>query len=172
MSTKNISAPLRLQEGLGRGSSNSRYFTRGDRLCHSFVRDNQSIWKNFDSFGSELQCFMSGSRLCAIKDGKPVICLRLNQSRQSAMSMSRKRYFRLILMPTIKNMYIPLVTKDVQLLIAEKMQNGKDAKSKSKQLLEIAKTGVERAIATDEATATAWMNQQLEALGINLSNSN
>jgi type I restriction enzyme M protein len=86
--------------------------------------------------------------------------------------MSRKRYFRLILMPTIKNMYIPLVTKDVQLLIAEKMQNGKDAKSKSKQLLEIAKTGVERAIATDEATATAWMNQQLEALGINLSNSN
>ncbi|WP_448266510.1 hypothetical protein [Nostoc sp. DSM 114159] len=52
------------------------------------------------------------------------------------------------------------------------MQNGKDAKSKSKQLLEIAKTGVERAIATDEATATAWMNQQLEALGINLSNSN
>ncbi|MFN6477219.1 hypothetical protein [Nostoc sp. DedQUE07] len=29
------------------------YFTRGDRLCHSFVHDNQSIWKNFDGFGSE-----------------------------------------------------------------------------------------------------------------------
>lgn len=42
----------------------------------------------------------------------------------------------------------------------------------SKQLLEIAKTGVERAIETDEATATTWINQQLEALGINLSNSN
>ncbi|MCC5636411.1 restriction endonuclease subunit S [Nostoc sp. CHAB 5844] len=73
-------------------------------------------------------------------------------------------------LPTIKNMYIPLVAKDVQLLIAEKMQNGKDAKSKSKQLLEIAKTGVERAIETDEATATTWMNQQLEAIGINVSN--
>jgi type I restriction enzyme M protein len=36
-------------------------------------------------------------------------------------------------------------------------------------LLEIAKTGVERAIETDEATATAWMNQQLEALGVELS---
>jgi type I restriction enzyme M protein len=36
-------------------------------------------------------------------------------------------------------------------------------------LLAIAKTGVERAIQTDEATATAWMNQQLEALGVELS---
>lgn len=37
-----------------------------------------------------------------------------------------------------------------------------------RQLLEIAKTEVERVIATDEMTATAWMNQQLEALGIAL----
>jgi hypothetical protein len=29
------------------------FFTRGDRFCHSFVYDNQSTWKNFDSFGSE-----------------------------------------------------------------------------------------------------------------------
>jgi type I restriction enzyme M protein len=36
-------------------------------------------------------------------------------------------------------------------------------------LLEIAKTGVERAIETDEATATAWMNQQLAVLGVKLS---
>jgi hypothetical protein len=43
-------------------------------------------------------------------------------------------------------------------------------------LLEIAKTGVERAILlqrgstneTDEATATAWINQQLEALEVKL----
>jgi type I restriction enzyme M protein len=35
-------------------------------------------------------------------------------------------------------------------------------------LLAIAKTGVERTIETDEATATNWMNQQIEALGINL----
>jgi type I restriction enzyme M protein len=36
-------------------------------------------------------------------------------------------------------------------------------------LLKIAKTGVERAIETNEATAIAWMNQQLEALGVELS---
>lgn len=37
-----------------------------------------------------------------------------------------------------------------------------------KQLLEIAKTGVERAIEQDEEKATTWMNQQLEALGVKL----
>lgn len=48
------------------------------------------------------------------------------------------------------------------------MQDARNAKSKSKQLLEIAKTGVERAIEADEATATTWINQQLEALNIKL----
>lgn len=38
----------------------------------------------------------------------------------------------------------------------------------SKQLLEIAKIGVEKAIETDEATASDWINQQLNALGVNL----
>lgn len=37
-------------------------------------------------------------------------------------------------------------------------------------LLEIAKPGVERAIKTDEATATIWLNQQLKALAITLTN--
>lgn len=41
-----------------------------------------------------------------------------------------------------------------------------DLKQKSKQLLEIAKIGVEKAIETDEATATDWINQQLAILGI------
>lgn len=42
------------------------------------------------------------------------------------------------------------------------------AREQSKQLLEIAKTRVERAIETDEATATTWINQQLEALEVEL----
>lgn len=50
----------------------------------------------------------------------------------------------------------------------EKIKSSFLLKLKSKQLLEIAKTGVERAIETDQATATAWINQQLEALDINL----
>ncbi|EPF17262.1 MAG: DNA methylase [Microcystis aeruginosa Ma_MB_F_20061100_S19] len=71
-------------------------------------------------------------------------------------------------LPTIKNMYIPLISKDTQLSIAEKMLSAKKTKQKSKQLLEIAKIGVEKAIETDEETATAWINQQLESLGVNL----
>lgn len=39
---------------------------------------------------------------------------------------------------------------------------------RSKQLLEIAKTGVERAIEEDEGSSIAWMNHQLEALGVKL----
>ncbi|CCI09516.1 N-6 DNA methylase [Microcystis aeruginosa] len=69
-------------------------------------------------------------------------------------------------LPTIKNMYIPLISKDTQLSIAEKMLSAKKTKQKSKQLLEIAKIGVEKAIETEEETATAWINQQLESLDI------
>ncbi len=39
-------------------------------------------------------------------------------------------------------------------------------------LLEIAKTAVERAIETDEATATTWINEKLDAWGIHLFNVN
>ena len=52
------------------------------------------------------------------------------------------------------------------LLIAEKMPDTRNTKSPSKQLLEIAKIGLEKAIETDEATATNWLNEQLEALSI------
>ncbi|MDZ7966843.1 MAG: hypothetical protein RM368_18000 [Nostoc sp. DedSLP03] len=52
--------------------------------------------------------------------------------------------------------------------ITEKVRASRQAREQSKQLLEIAKTGVERAIETDETTATIWINQQLEALGVKL----
>ncbi len=48
------------------------------------------------------------------------------------------------------------------------MLESSDLKLKSKQLLEIAKIGVEKAIETDETTATNWINQQLENLGIDI----
>jgi type I restriction enzyme M protein len=60
----------------------------------------------------------------------------------------------------------------VQQKFVDKVNQSYSAEDKSKQLLEIAKTGVERAIETDEATATIWINQQLEELGIHLSNIN
>jgi type I restriction enzyme M protein len=58
--------------------------------------------------------------------------------------------------------------ESVQQKIRSKVEASHQKREQSKQLLEIAKTGVERAIETDEATATAWINQQLETLGVEL----
>ncbi|MBC1223595.1 N-6 DNA methylase [Nostoc sp. UCD121] len=70
--------------------------------------------------------------------------------------------------PDLANLLIPILPKPQQQKIAEKIKSSFLLKLKSKQLLEIAKTGVERAIETDETTATTWINQQLEALGVKL----
>jgi hypothetical protein len=44
----------------------------------------------------------------------------------------------------------------------------RSTKPHMKQLLEIAKTGVEKAIETNEESAIAWIKQQLEELRIEL----
>jgi len=74
--------------------------------------------------------------------------------------------------PVLQSLLIARPPLETQQNFVDKVNRSYDLEDKSKQLLEIAKTGVERAIETDEATATAWINQQLEALGINLSHSN
>jgi len=56
----------------------------------------------------------------------------------------------------------------IQQKIRSKVEDSHQKREQSKQLLEIAKTGVERAIETDEEGAISWMNQQLEALGVKL----
>jgi type I restriction enzyme M protein len=64
--------------------------------------------------------------------------------------------------------------ESVQQKIRSKVEASHQKREQSKQLLEIAKTGVERATLlqrgyaneTDEVTATIWINEQLEALGI------
>jgi type I restriction enzyme M protein len=66
------------------------------------------------------------------------------------------------------NIPITLPKESTRQKITEKVRASRKAREQSKQLLEIAKTGVERAIETDEATATAWINQELEALGVKL----
>jgi type I restriction enzyme M protein len=68
----------------------------------------------------------------------------------------------------IENIVIPVIDITIQENISQKIQMSFTTKKQSKQLLEIAKIGVERAIETDEETATIWINQQLEILGINL----
>ncbi|RPH89868.1 MAG: hypothetical protein EHM73_07705, partial [Chroococcales cyanobacterium metabat2.561] len=68
----------------------------------------------------------------------------------------------------VSDLRIPILDYNLQGEISKKVQDSFDIKAKSKQLLEIAKIGVEKAIETDEETATAWINQQLESLGVKL----
>jgi type I restriction enzyme M protein len=61
---------------------------------------------------------------------------------------------------------ITLPKESTRQKIAQKVRESRKAREQSNQLLEIAKIGVERAIEIDEATATTWINQQLEALDL------
>jgi len=64
------------------------------------------------------------------------------------------------------NIPITLPKESTRQKITEKVKESRKSREQSKQLLEIAKTGVERAILwqrgdaneTDEAAATAWIN--------------
>ena len=58
--------------------------------------------------------------------------------------------------------------ESVQQKIRSKVEDSHQKREQSKQLLEIAKTGVERAIEQNEERAIAWMNQQLKHLNIEL----
>jgi type I restriction enzyme M protein len=92
---------------------------------------------------------------------------RLQTEKLSAGSAQAELYPK-----DIDNFIIPFISQYRQQEIIDKYIMSLEQKQKSKQLLKIAKTGVEKAIETDETTANDWINQQLEALGINLSNSN
>jgi type I restriction enzyme M protein len=70
--------------------------------------------------------------------------------------------------PNFQKLIIPLLTQEIQSRILTYLEEASHQRNKSKQLLEIAKIGVEKAIETDEETAAAWINQQLESLGVNL----
>ena len=70
--------------------------------------------------------------------------------------------------PVLESLLIACPPLEVQQQFVDKVTQSYDAEDQSKQLLEIAKTGVEQAIETNEATATTWITQQLEALNIKL----
>ena len=71
-----------------------------------------------------------------------------------------KDEFGSIILPKIKN--------NVQIQIKENIQEMYKLKRQSKQLLEIAKRGVEIAIEQDEDIATSWINQELQKIGVEL----
>ncbi len=68
----------------------------------------------------------------------------------------------------VSNLEIPVLPLNIQKNISNRVQKSFNSKEQSKQLLEIAKIGVEKAIEQNEERAIAWINQQLEALGIEL----
>ncbi|WP_041232982.1 hypothetical protein [Cylindrospermum stagnale] len=66
------------------------------------------------------------------------------------------------------DIFIPIISLPQQEKIVHNVNSSFELKFKSKQLLEIAKTGVEKAIETDETIATDWMNQQLADLDLGI----
>jgi type I restriction enzyme M protein len=70
--------------------------------------------------------------------------------------------------PVLESLVIACPSLESQQKFVNKVHDSYNAEEKSKQLLEVAKIGVEKAIETDEETATAWINQQLESLGVKL----
>ncbi len=63
---------------------------------------------------------------------------------------------------------LPKINEPIQKEIKNKISDVYKFKYQSKQLLEIAKTGVEKAIEENEEVAIAWINEELEKLGVEL----
>lgn len=68
----------------------------------------------------------------------------------------------------LNNIILPKIKQETQMQIKENIQNMYQLKFKSKQLLEIAKRGVEIAIEENEEVATNWINGQLSKIGVKL----
>ena len=67
-----------------------------------------------------------------------------------------------------ENILLPKINSNIQVQIKENIQEMYKLKCQSKQLLEIAKRGVEIAIEQDEDIATNWINQELQKIGVEL----
>jgi hypothetical protein len=69
-------------------------------------------------------------------------------------------------LPTIKALRVPEINKAIQQQIRDAILTSQRSKTTSKQLLGIAKRGVELAIEKDEKQAQKWMNSELKKLNI------
>ncbi len=72
------------------------------------------------------------------------------------------------LVDSIKNTLIPIIDKKIREKIKNKITESFETRTKSKQLLEIAKRSVEIAIEEDENTATKYINKELKKIGVSL----
>lgn len=66
----------------------------------------------------------------------------------------------------IEKVVIPLIPLKLQTEISEKVQESFRLRKQSKQLLDIAKLGVEKAIEDSESVAEKWINSELEKIGV------
>ncbi|BAQ60371.1 type I restriction-modification enzyme M subunit [Geminocystis sp. NIES-3708] len=64
---------------------------------------------------------------------------------------------------------LPLIAQRIQIQIKKKIEGMGLAIQQSKELLEIAKKGVEKAIESEEETAIKWINKELEKMGVKYS---
>lgn len=69
-------------------------------------------------------------------------------------------------LPTIKALRVPKINKGTQQQIRDAILTSQRSKTTSKQLLGIAKRGVELAIEKDEKQAQKWMDSELEKISI------
>lgn len=72
------------------------------------------------------------------------------------------------LVDDIKSTIIPKLERAKQQEIVDKIREATMAKKQSKQLLEIAKHGVEKAIEENEDIAMQWIDEQLKQIGVTL----
>ena len=79
-----------------------------------------------------------------------------------------KFIFKHWLVDEIQNTLIPKLEMNKQIEIVEQLKEVTKLRRQSKQLLEIAKRGVEIAIEKNEEFATEWIDEQILKLGINL----
>lgn len=68
----------------------------------------------------------------------------------------------------VLNLPIPLFEEDIQKQVKVYINSAKKLQKQSKQLLEIAKHGVEKAIEENEDTAMQWIDEQLKLIGVTL----
>lgn len=72
------------------------------------------------------------------------------------------------LIDEIQNTLIPKLEMNKQIEIVEQLKEATKLRNQSKQLLEIAKRGVEIAIEENEETATDWISNELSKIGVEL----
>jgi type I restriction enzyme M protein len=66
------------------------------------------------------------------------------------------------------SLILPLIDNKIQTQIKDKIKEMGLAIQQSKQLLEIAKKAVEKAIESEEETAIKWINEELEKMGVSI----